>query len=201
MLVIHGVGATIGDTLTPLAAGALLVAFAWPDVLRAQLLPGILAGLLVWWGLAGRFPREVAARPSRRDLVMFVHPVFLAISLAQGLMMMARQVILTFLPLYIQIKLGRDAFELQGVYIAMLHAVRTVSAAGPRPPDRPQGHAGALLRDPGRALLAARRDSVGVSPPWSSPWGPLLHADQRDGAAGCPPAATSRRPPWAWPRW
>jgi MFS family permease len=130
VLAIHGVGATIGDTLTPVAVGALLVAFAWPDVLRAQLLPGILAGLLVWRGLAGHF-RQVAARPSRRDLVrdfraILVHPVFLAISLAQGFMMMARQVILTFLPLYIQIRLGRDAFEL-GVYIAMLHAVGTVS--------------------------------------------------------------------------
>ena len=52
VLAIHGVGATIGDTLTPVAVGALLVAFAWPDVLRAQLLPGILAGLLVWRGLA-----------------------------------------------------------------------------------------------------------------------------------------------------
>jgi MFS family permease len=130
VLAIHGVGATIGDTLTPVAVGALLVAFAWPDVLRAQLLPGILAGLLVWRGLTSHF-RDVTARPSSGDLVrdfraILVHPVFLVISLAQGLMMMARQVILTFLPLYIQIRLGRGAFEL-GVYIAMLHAVGTVS--------------------------------------------------------------------------
>jgi MFS family permease len=129
-LAIHGVGATIGDTLTPVAVGGLLVAFAWPDVLRAQLLPGIVAGLLVWRGLAGH-SRDVAASPSGRDLArdvraIVVHPVFLAISLAQGLMMMARQVILTFLPLYIQIRLGRGAFEL-GVYIALLHAVGTVS--------------------------------------------------------------------------
>lgn len=130
VLAIHGVGATIGDTLTPIAVGALLVTFAWPDVLRAQLLPGVLAGLLVWRGLASHF-RDVTARPSSADLVrdfraILVHPVFLAISLAQGLMMMARQVILTFLPLYIQIRLGRGAFEL-GLYIAMLHAVGTVS--------------------------------------------------------------------------
>jgi sugar phosphate permease len=90
----------------------------------------VLAGLLVWRGLASHF-RDVTARPSSADLVrdfraILVHPVFLAISLAQGLMMMARQVILTFLPLYIQIRLGRGAFEL-GLYIAMLHAVGTVS--------------------------------------------------------------------------
>jgi MFS transporter, FSR family, fosmidomycin resistance protein len=130
VLAIHGVGATIGDTLTPIAVGALLVTFAWPDVLRVQLLPGVVAGLLVWRGLAGHF-RDLTARRSGRDLArdvraVMLHPVFLAISLAQGLMMMARQVILTFLPLYIQIRLGRDAFEL-GVYIALLHAVGTVS--------------------------------------------------------------------------
>jgi len=130
VLAIHGMGATVGDTLTPLAVGALLVAFAWQDVLRSQLLPSIAVGLLLWWGLAHHF-REATSAPSSRSLARDVraialHPVFMAMSFAQGLMMMARQVILTFLPLYIQIGLGRDAFEL-GVYIALLHAVGTVS--------------------------------------------------------------------------
>ncbi|MGH7264077.1 MAG: MFS transporter [Candidatus Rokuibacteriota bacterium] len=130
VLAIHGTGATIGDTLTPAAVGALLVAFAWQDVLRAQLLPAILAGLLLWWGLAGQF-RETGAPASRRDLARDVraialHPVFMAMSLAQGLMVMARQVILTFFPLYIQIGLGRDAFEL-GIYVALLHGMGTLS--------------------------------------------------------------------------
>ncbi len=130
VLAIHGIGATIGDTLTPLAIGALLVAYAWPDVLRAHLLPAVAAGVLVWRGLAGHF-RDAAAPASGRDLARDVraialHPVFMAMSLAQGLMMMARQVILTFLPLYIQIGLGRTSFEL-GVYIALLHGMGTVS--------------------------------------------------------------------------
>jgi MFS transporter, FSR family, fosmidomycin resistance protein len=55
VLAIHGMGATVGDTLTPLAIGALLVAFAWPDVLRAQLLPAVVAGLVLWRGLAHHF--------------------------------------------------------------------------------------------------------------------------------------------------
>jgi MFS family permease len=130
VLAIHGMGATVGDTLTPLAIGALLVAFAWPDVLRAQLLPAVVAGLVLWRGLAHHFPEATAPGSSRslaRDVrAIALHPVFMAMSFAQGLMMMARQVILTFLPLYIQIGLRRDAFEL-GVYIALLHAVGTVS--------------------------------------------------------------------------
>jgi MFS family permease len=130
VLSIHGVGATLGDTLTPIAIGALLVAFAWPDVLRAQMLPAIVTAFLIWRGLAGHF-RELGAPPPGRSLArdvraVLLHPIFMAMSFAQGLMMMARQVILTFLPLYIQIGLGRDPFEL-GIYVALLHGMGTVS--------------------------------------------------------------------------
>jgi MFS family permease len=48
------------------------------------------------------------------------------VSLADGLMAMARGVILTFFPLYIQIGLGRNALEL-GVYVALLHGMGTIS--------------------------------------------------------------------------
>lgn len=128
-LAIHGMGATLGDTLTPVAIGALLVAFAWQDVLRAQMLPAMVAALLIWRGLAGQFgeARPPAASSLARDLrAIALDPVFMVVSLAQGLMMMARQVILTFLPIYIQIGLGRDAFEL-GIYVALLHGMGTVS--------------------------------------------------------------------------
>lgn len=129
-LSIHGVGATVADTLTPLAVGALLVAFVWHGFLRSQLLPALLAALLVWLGLARQFT-DAGTRPSRRTLAgdvwaIVVNPAFLAVAVAEGLMNMARQVILTFFPLYIQLGLGRDAFEL-GVYVALLHGMGTVS--------------------------------------------------------------------------
>jgi MFS family permease len=129
-LAIHGVGATVGDTLTPLAMGALLLAFPWQNVLRAQLWPALVAAVLLWRGLAGQFG-DTSPPPSRRALArdvraILVNPVFAAVALAEGLMMMARQVILTFFPLYIQIGLGRDTLEL-GVYLALLHAMGTVS--------------------------------------------------------------------------
>ena len=129
-LSIHGMGATVSDTLTPIAVGALLVATVWTDFLRAQLLPGLLAGLLVWFGLARQF-KGAPARPSRKAIVtdmraLLVNPAFLAVAFAEGLMNMARQVIVTFFPLYIQIALGRDAFEL-GIYWALLHGMGTVS--------------------------------------------------------------------------
>jgi MFS family permease len=129
-LAIHGVGATVGDTLTPLAMGALLLAFPWQPVLRAQLWPALVAALLLWGGLVGQF-HDTTPPPSRRALArdvraILMNPAFAAVSLAEGLMMMARQVILTFFPLYIQIGLGRDTFEL-GLYLALLHGMGTIS--------------------------------------------------------------------------
>jgi MFS family permease len=129
-LSIHGMGATVSDTLTPLAVGALLVAMYWRDFLHAQLWAGIAAAILVWAGLARQF-RAPAPRPSRKALVgdvraLLANPAFLAVAFAEGLMNMARQVILTFFPLYIQIGLGRNAFEL-GVYWALLHGMGTAS--------------------------------------------------------------------------
>jgi MFS family permease len=129
-LSIHGMGATVSDTLTPLAVGALLVAMFWRDFLHTQLLAGIAAALLVWAGLARQF-KAPAARPSRKALLgdaraLLANPAFLAVAFAEGLMNMARQVIVTFFPLYIQLGLGRNAFEL-GVYWALLHGMGTAS--------------------------------------------------------------------------
>jgi len=129
-LSIHGMGATVSDTLTPLGVGALLVTFYWRDFLRTQLLVGVAFALLVWLGLSRQFTK--ATVPSSGQSLaagvraLLVNPAFLAVSLADGLMAMARAVILTFFPLYIQIGLGRNAFEL-GVYVALLHGMGTVS--------------------------------------------------------------------------
>jgi FSR family fosmidomycin resistance protein-like MFS transporter len=124
-LAIHGTGATVADTLTPLALGGLLVAFSWSDVLRAQALPAAVAALVMWRGLAGQFP-DRPRPPARAAVAMLRDPAFIVASVVQGLMIMARQVILTFFPLYVQIGLGRDAFEL-GVYVALLHGMGTLS--------------------------------------------------------------------------
>jgi MFS transporter, FSR family, fosmidomycin resistance protein len=129
-LSIHGMGATVSDTLTPLAVGALLVAVYWRDFLHAQLLIGVVAAVVVWFGLARQFTQS-AGRPSGKSFAgdvqkILTNPAFLAVSFADGLMAMARQVILTFFPLYIQIGLGRGAFEL-GVYVALLHGMGMVS--------------------------------------------------------------------------
>lgn len=130
-LALHGLGATVGDTLTPLVVGFLLVTFPWHIVLQAQIVPALLLGFLVWRGLAGLFadtgPSSSRSTQVREIVELAKNPVFLCVSAVTGLLQMGRLVVMTFLPIYLQEHLGYSPFAL-GVYIALLHAMGTVSA-------------------------------------------------------------------------
>ena len=130
-LSIHGTGATISDTITPLFVGALLATFSWETVARLQLLPGLLFALLVWRALAGVFTDgDSNARQTSTQLREVVgvikNPAFLGVSVATGLLSMGRLVILTFLPIYLQEHLHYSAFAL-GVFVALMHGLGTIS--------------------------------------------------------------------------
>jgi len=129
-LAVHGMGATIGDTLTPLGAGLLLVAFHWESVLALQLVPALILGYLVWHGLAGFFSGS-ESRPWRAAELREVYDLaknglFLGICLATAFLQMGRVTVGTFLPIYIQEHLGYSPAGL-GVYFALLHAMGTFS--------------------------------------------------------------------------
>lgn len=129
-LSLHGMGATIADSLTPVVAGALFVAFSWQGVLKAQLLTAFIIGAAVWWALLGVL---ADSRPSSSHSAKFgdimdliKNPVFIRVSAANSLMQMGRLVVLTFLPIYLQEHLGYSKLEL-GVYITLLHGMGMVS--------------------------------------------------------------------------
>ncbi len=130
-LSIHGTGATLSDTLTPLAIGLLLTNLSWQSATKLQLLPGLIFAVLLWRALAGVF-RDASVNPRRvstqlRDVVAVIKkPAFLGLSVSTGLLSMSRLVILTFLPIYLQEHLHYSSVAL-GVYIALLHAMGTIS--------------------------------------------------------------------------
>lgn len=129
-LAVHGMGATIGDTLTPLGAGLLLTILPWETFLGSQIAPALLLGLLVWRGLANMFQvsdsRSWRSTEIRALAELARNRLFLGISVATALFQMGRLVVITFLPIYLQEHLHYSPFGL-GVYIALLHAMGTIS--------------------------------------------------------------------------
>ena len=129
-LSVHGMGATVSDTVTPLIAGFALVSIPWTSFLAVQIFPALVIALLVWGGLARQFgqadlPAALSAR-LRGVIALAKNSTFLGITLATSFMQMGRVIVITFLPIYLQEHLGYSPFAL-GVYIALLHAMGTVS--------------------------------------------------------------------------
>ena len=128
---IHGMGATVGDTLTPAVVGLLFVLYPWRQLMVLQLLLAVLLGIPLWRGLrsvlAAPVPASEGGDAQSSGLREFLrNPSFLGMALANGLMNTGRVLVYTFFPLYVQETLGYSAKGL-GVYLALLHALGTVS--------------------------------------------------------------------------
>ncbi len=125
-MAVHGTGATVSDSLSPLAQGLLVAALPWEEVLWWHIVPGVLAGFLVLRGLLGTFRDDtrVPSRSSRlREMMALLgNGSFVAISASRGFLTMGRVVILTFLPIYLVAELDFTATAL-GVYVFLLHVV------------------------------------------------------------------------------
>jgi MFS family permease len=100
-LSIHGMGATVSDTLTPLIAGFLLVSLSWQSFLAAQSVPALTVALLLWAALAGQFEKAespAALSTHLREMVEIgKNLTFVGITVATAFMQMGRAVVLAHL--------------------------------------------------------------------------------------------------------
>ena len=129
-LAIHGVGASVGDTIAPLCVGALLLTVGWQHLMQFHLLPAVIMAIILWRSLSSIY-REEAPGPSFRDYLGGVKDMLRqrsvhAIMIASALMGMGRLSMLTFLPIYIVDDLGYSSFWL-GFYLMLLHLMGVVS--------------------------------------------------------------------------
>ena len=129
-IAVHGMGATVSTTVTPLGVGALLVIFHWRGVLEFQIVPALLVAILFWRNLIGLFP-DTVSRPAgpaqiREMGELARNPVFIGITLIRALTRMGRLVIQTFLPVYLQEHLGYSPFVL-GFYLTLLSGVGIIT--------------------------------------------------------------------------
>ncbi len=128
---VHGMGATVGDTLTPAVVGLLFVLYPWRPVIALQLVLAVLVGIPLWLGLRGVFrapsaPSGAAEGHSAGVGEFLRNPSFLGMALANGLMNTGRVLVMTFFPLYVVEVLGYS-YKGVGAYYALLHAMGTVS--------------------------------------------------------------------------
>jgi len=130
-IAIHGVGASVGDTVAPIAIGYLLLSIPWQQLLEFHVFPAAIMALVLWKSLTPVFRSEAGSQSSIGSYwsdirILLSHPVVLTIIAVNILTRMASLSVMTFLPIYIQDDLGYSAFGL-GFFWGLLHAMGAVS--------------------------------------------------------------------------
>ncbi len=108
-LSIHALGANLGDTLAPLAAGSLLAVLSWQGTAATGSLPVVLVALVLAAFLLRMDNRARTATGSGMDLAEYLHGLkriardrlVLGLSLMAGFRSMAQNGLLVFLPLFL----------------------------------------------------------------------------------------------------
>ncbi len=126
-LALHELGANLGDTLTPLAAGLLLAALNWRSVLLVTVATGLLLTLVVLRMMTRARRRQTTSSPRAPGVKDYVKGLgvlirngrLLVLTLVSGVRAMTQLGLSTFLPLYLSNELHVPA-PLLGLYLAIV---------------------------------------------------------------------------------
>ena len=130
-LSVHGVGASVGDSLGPLVIGAVILAVDWRLAFQIHLAPALLFAVVLWLGLktsqqtsdeSGEPPRPRFADYVRGVRAIFTNGQAVAVLSSTALANMARLAILAFLSVYLGETLGFSSFKL-GLYLSFLYVL------------------------------------------------------------------------------
>jgi sugar phosphate permease len=129
-LAMHGVGASIGDTISPLLIGALLLVVGWQTLLQWHLLPALVLAFIIWRSLGSQY-KDAGPGPSAKNYLSGIKDMLkersvLAIMSAGVFMSMGRLSVLTFLPIYLTEDLNLSTLGL-GFYLMLLYLMGMVS--------------------------------------------------------------------------
>jgi len=113
---IHAMGGNLGDAIAPLAVGAMLTVFSWRDVVVMNVVPGVVASILLLLSLGRIDGGSDPARPGaqRRDAVhafaavrtLLANRTVLMLSLGSAVRAMTAMTLLAFLPVFLSNELG-----------------------------------------------------------------------------------------------
>ncbi len=129
-LALHGVGASIGDSIGPLCIGGLLILFTWRDLAQWHLIPAVVLGIVLWKFVRKNYTTDRAGLDRHSFLAgvkrLLSRPSIFLVMLASSFVGMARLSVVTFLPLYLTEDLGYSSFWL-GFHWALLYAMGMIS--------------------------------------------------------------------------
>jgi FSR family fosmidomycin resistance protein-like MFS transporter len=110
----HAMGGNVGDAIAPLAAGAMLAAMSWREVVVLNVVPGVIASALILVSLGplnGGKPSDQAKRRNGGDMIAALRALLsnrtvLMLSIGSSIRAMTAQTLLTFLPVFLSGDLG-----------------------------------------------------------------------------------------------
>ena len=129
-LSIHGVGASIGDSLGPIIVGALFLQFSWQNIMMLHFPASIVAGLIISFSVIKAYRWQNEKKEFKNylsDIKKLASSIqTISIMASYSFILMGRLVIQTFLPIYISETLGYSSFVL-GVYLTLLYVLGMIS--------------------------------------------------------------------------
>jgi len=126
----HGVGASIGDTISHLLIGALLLVVGWQTLMQWHLLPAVILAFILLRSLGSHY-RDAGPGPSAKSYMTGIKAMLkersvLAIMAASVFISMGRLSVLTFLQIYLTEDLNLSTLGL-GFYLMLLYLMGMVS--------------------------------------------------------------------------
>ena len=125
-LALHGVGASVGDSVGPLCIGAMLLLVGWKDLAQWHMIPALILALMMWKTVRQHYsvgPGGLTRRSYFAGIKgIFARPTIFMVMIASSFVGMARLSVTTFLPLYLAEEMGYDSFWL-GFHWALLYAM------------------------------------------------------------------------------
>ena len=119
----HGMGANLGQSLSPLIVGSMLVMMSWRQALFINIVPGLLMAGLLWWYLPvldqDRLPRQGKQYWNQLKDGLAYNPALIKVAVLSVLRTMGQQGLQTFLPLYLAYELDFGP-KLVGIGLAVM---------------------------------------------------------------------------------
>ena len=129
---LHGTGGIAGEVVGPLATAGLLAFLSWRGVMQWGLVPGLMAGLLMW-GMMRPLPGKEAGAGSAREyflslLNLIKNRAILTLVLVTAMRSMADSAVAGFLPVYL-----REDLEFSELRVAVYLSLSQVAGLGAQP--------------------------------------------------------------------